>query len=64
MNLIPNVGPADRTIRIVLGLALIALTLTGAIGGWGWIGVLPLASGLLRFCPAYKLIGMNTCKSA
>jgi hypothetical protein len=56
-----NVGGIDRVLRIVLGLALIALTLTGTIGAWGWIGVLPLATGLLRTCPAYSLLGINSC---
>lgn len=56
-----NVGGLDRLLRIVAGLALIGLTLAGVIGVWGWIGVVPLATGLLRTCPAYALIGVNTC---
>ena len=56
-----NVGGLDRLLRIGAGLALIALTLAGVIGGWGWIGVVPLATGLLRTCPAYTLIGVSTC---
>lgn len=56
-----NVGGIDRTARIVVGLLLIALTLFGVIGVWGWIGVVPLATGLLQFCPLYKVIGLNTC---
>lgn len=56
-----NVGGLDRGLRIVVGLALIGLTLTGTIGVWGWIGVVPLATGLFRVCPAYSLIGVNTC---
>jgi O-antigen ligase len=56
-----NVGGIDRILRIVAGLVLIALALTGTIGVWGWIGVVPLATGLFRFCPAYPLLGMNTC---
>jgi hypothetical protein len=56
-----NVGTADRTIRIVVGLALIALAATGRIGWWGYIGLLPLATGLFRFCPAYQLFGVRTC---
>ena len=56
-----NVGGIDRVLRIVVGIALIALTLAGTIGPWGWIGVVPLATGLFRFCPAYSLIGVNTC---
>jgi len=57
-----NVGGIDKIARIVVGAVLILLALTGTIGVWGWIGVLPLATGLFNFCPAYKLLGMNTCK--
>lgn len=56
-----NVGPLDRILRIVAGLALIALTLTGQIGLWGWVGLVPLGTALLGFCPAYTLLGINTC---
>ena len=56
-----NVGTADRIIRIVAGLVLIGLAATGTIGPWGYIGIVPLATGLFRWCPAYKLLGMNTC---
>lgn len=57
----PNIGTADRILRIVAGLVLIALAATGTIGVWGWIGVVPLATGLFRFCPMYRLLGLNTC---
>jgi hypothetical protein len=56
-----NVGGIDRVLRIVLGVALIALTLADTIGAWGWIGVLPLATGLIKVCPLYSLLGMSTC---
>ena len=56
-----NVGGMDRILRIVAGLALIGLTLTGTIGAWGWIGVVPLATGAVGFCPLYPLLGLNTC---
>lgn len=56
-----NVGGVDRIVRVVLGVGLIALALTGTIGWWGWLGVIPLATGLLRFCPLYPLLGINTC---
>ena len=56
-----NVGGLDRMLRIVAGLALIAAAAFGLIGAWGYIGVVPLATGLFRFCPAYRLIGLNTC---
>jgi hypothetical protein len=56
-----NVGGIDRILRIVAGLLLIALTLMGIIGVWGWIGIVLLATGLLRTCPIYSLLGFNTC---
>lgn len=55
-----NVGGIDRPLRIIVGLALIAWALWGG-PVWAWIGVLPLATGLFGFCPAYTLLGMNTC---
>lgn len=59
-----NVGGLDRILRIVVGLVLIALTLTGTIGVWGWIGVVPLVTGLFKFCPLYTVLGMNSCPMA
>lgn len=56
-----NVGSMDRVLRIVAGLALIALAATGIIGLWGWIGIVPLLTGIFRFCPAYALLGLSTC---
>jgi hypothetical protein len=56
-----NVGGVDRAVRIVAGLILIALTLTGTIGAWGWSGIVPLATGLMRTCPLYSMLGMSTC---
>ncbi|CAG9182297.1 MULTISPECIES: YgaP family membrane protein [Cupriavidus] len=59
-----NVGTLDRTLRIVIGLALIVLAATGHIGAWGWIGIVPLATGILRICPAYSLLGVKTCTAS
>lgn len=56
-----NVGGADRMLRIVAGLVLIALAATGTVGTWGWLGVVPLLTGVFRFCPGYTLLGVNTC---
>lgn len=56
-----NVGTIDRTLRVVAGLILIGLTLTGKIGVWGWLGVIPVLTGLFSFCPLYTLLGANTC---
>jgi hypothetical protein len=58
-----NVGNIDRVIRIVIGLGLIGATLSGAIGAWGWLGLIPLATGVFRFCPAYLPFGFRTCKT-
>ncbi|GAA5171512.1 DUF2892 domain-containing protein [Viridibacterium curvum] len=57
-----NVGTIDRTLRILLGLALIAGAATGVLGAWGWVGVVPLATGIFRFCPAYLPFGLSTCR--
>ena len=58
-----NVGGIDRTLRIVGGLVLIALAATGTVAPWGWLGALPLATGLMGWCPPYGLLGINTCKT-
>ena len=56
-----NVGGVDRILRIVVGIALIAAAATGAIGVWGYIGVVALATGLMGWCPPYAILGFNTC---
>lgn len=56
-----NEGTIDRTVRIIAGIALIALTYTGHIGVWGYIGVVPLITGILGICPAYSIFGVSTC---
>ena len=56
-----NQGNIERVLRVLVGLVLIALTLIGTIGVWGWIGVVPIATGLMGWCPAYTLLGINTC---
>jgi hypothetical protein len=56
-----NVGGIDRVLRIVVGLVLIALVFVGPKTPWGWIGVVPLVTGLFSMCPLYSLIGLNTC---
>jgi len=55
-----NVGSIDRIIRIFAGLALIAWALMGG-PVWAWVGVVPLATGVFKLCPAYSLLGLNTC---
>lgn len=56
-----NVGGIDRIVRIGAGLALIAAAATGTVGVWGYIGLVPLATGLMGWCPPYALFGFNTC---
>jgi len=56
-----NVGGIDRILRIVVGLVLVALAATGTVGLWGWIGVVPLLTGVVGLCPLYSLIGVDTC---
>ncbi len=56
-----NVGSLDRVVRIAAGVLLIGLAATDTIGLWGYIGIVPLATGLLGRCPAYGLLGLNTC---
>ena len=58
----PNVGGIDKVVRIIGGVILIALAATGTVGLWGWIGVVPLLTGLFNFCPLYSLLGIKTCK--
>ncbi|HMX13921.1 MAG TPA: DUF2892 domain-containing protein, partial [Thauera aminoaromatica] len=55
-----NVGGADKILRIVAGIALLAWAVFGG-PVWAWIGIVPLATGLLGWCPAYTMLGMNTC---
>ncbi|MFZ2854943.1 MAG: DUF2892 domain-containing protein [Rhodocyclaceae bacterium] len=56
-----NVGGIDKVLRIAAGIALIALAATGNIGVWGYIGIVPLFTGLIGWCPAYTLLGIKTC---
>lgn len=56
-----NIGTVDRALRAIVGLALIALALTNSGMAWGWIGIVPLATAIFSTCPAYSLIGLNTC---
>lgn len=56
-----NAGSWDRVLRVVVGLVLIGLAATSTVGWWGWLGIVPLATGLFGFCPAYTLLGIKTC---
>ena len=56
-----NEGTIDRALRVIAGLVLIGLAATGTVGIWGWIGIMPLLTGAIGFCPAYSIFGISTC---
>jgi len=56
-----NVGSTDRVLRIIAGLVLIGLAATNTVGIWGYIGIVPLLTGIFKFCPAYAIFGLSTC---
>lgn len=56
-----NVGGLDRAARLSAGLVLLGLAATGVIGVWGWLGLVPLATGLMGSCPLYSVLGVSTC---
>ncbi len=58
-----NVGTIDQALRIIVGLVLISLVFIGPQTPWGWIGVVPIVTALLGWCPAYTLFGIKTCKT-
>ncbi|ATG73103.1 hypothetical protein CGX12_15355 [Zobellella denitrificans] len=60
--MVKNIGSVDKALRILLGLVLIALVFVGPQTPWGWIGLIPLATGLINFCPLYRLLGISTGK--
>jgi hypothetical protein len=57
-----NEGSLDRLLRVVLGVVLIALVFVGPQTPWGWIGVVPLVTGLIGLCPLYAILGIRTCR--
>ena len=57
-----NIGHTDRELRVTVGVTLMGLAGYGIVGAWGWIGIIPLVTGVLGNCPAYSLLGMNTAK--
>ncbi len=60
----PNVGTIDKVIRVIIGTALISLVFVGPQTPWGWIGVIPIVTALVSFCPLYTILGIKTCKVA
>ena len=59
-----NVGSVDRGLRVVAGIVLLGMVFYGPQTAWGWIGLVPLITGLVGNCPAYSLFGLSTCKLA
>jgi hypothetical protein len=57
-----NLGHTDRVLRMTIGLTLMGLAGYGIVGAWGWIGIIPLATGIIGNCPAYSLLSINTIK--
>ncbi len=62
--MLANVGTTDKILRIIIGLILISLVFIGPQTAWGWIGLIPLVTAFINFCPVYKIIGLSTRKEA
>jgi len=56
-----NEGTIDRVLRVVVGAAVLSLVFVGPQTAWGWIGIVPLLTGIVGYCPAYSLLGISTC---
>lgn len=61
MNMNKNVGGIDRGLRVAAGIVLLVITALGYIGPWGWLGVVPIITALISFCPLYTVLGISTC---
>jgi hypothetical protein len=62
MGLSRNVGTIDRALRAIVGIILIALVFVGPKTAWGWLGLIPLGTAIIGYCPPYSLFGFNTAK--
>nr|WP_197412410.1 DUF2892 domain-containing protein [Novosphingobium sp. Fuku2-ISO-50] len=58
-----NEGSVDRLLRVIVGLVLLALVFVGPKTPLGWIGIVPLLTGVIGFCPAYRIFGISTCSA-
>jgi hypothetical protein len=56
-----NEGTVDRVLRVIVGLAVLSLVFVGPETAWGWLGLVPLVTGLVGTCPLYSILGVNTC---
>jgi hypothetical protein len=63
IDMVANIGTADRAVRVVIGIVLIALVFVGPQTPWGWIGLIPLGTALIRWCPLYRVFGIRTCSA-
>jgi len=59
-----NVGGVDRAVRVILGVGLIGIVFAGPHTPWGWLGVIPLGTALMGWCPLYRVLGIRTCRCA
>ena len=59
-----NEGTVDRVVRVIAGVVLLSLVFVGPATPWGWIGVVPLLTGIVGFCPLYRLVGLDTRSAA
>jgi hypothetical protein len=59
--MLTNEGTIDRALRVLVGLILISLVFVGPQTVWGWVGIVPLLTGIIGFCPAYRIFGLSTC---
>ncbi len=57
-----NEGTLDRILRVIVGLGLLAMVFVGPQTAWGWIGLVPLLTGLVGYCPLYAVLGIKTCQ--
>ena len=57
-----NIGGMERVARILVGAILVGLAATGTVGWWGWLGLVPMATGLTGWCPPYAMLGISTCR--
>lgn len=56
-----NIGMIDRIIRVIVGLAILSLAFVGPQSAWGYLGIIPIATALIGWCPPYALLGISTC---
>lgn len=59
-----NIHNIERAVRVVIGAAIVSLVFIGPQSPWGWLGLVPIATGLIGWCPPYAMLGINTCKKA